>query len=116
MNLPVHIVTLLIKVQPPAPTSLTVPSPIQKLLLSLRVTGRFHDVGAFAADIANLSRIVTLHDMNLILQTTGKEPARSAGALLLTLDATARTYRYLDPNEAADQEERRRAAAKGAKK
>ena len=87
-----------------------------ELPISLRVTGRFHDVGAFAADIANLSRIVTLHDMNLNLQAATKEPSRSTGSLVLTLDATARTYRYLDPNESANQDERRKAAAKGAKK
>lgn len=83
--------------------------------ISLRVTGKYHDVGAFAADIANLSRIVTLHDMNLSAQAGGGV-SRTASSVTLTLDATARTYRYLDPNESADQDARRKAAAKGAKK
>ena len=36
-----------------------------ELPISIRVTGRYHDIGSFAADIANLSRIVTLHNMNI---------------------------------------------------
>ncbi len=42
-----------------------------ELPISIRVSGRYHDIGAFAADIANLSRIVTLHNLTL---TSGKEP------------------------------------------
>ena len=60
-----------------------------KLPIALRVTGRFHDMGAFASDIANLSRIVTLN--NLVIGS-GKEGA-------LTMDVTAKTFRYLDINE-----------------
>lgn len=62
-----------------------------ELPISLRVSGRYHDVGAFAADVANLSRIVTLHDMSI-------EGNRS-GSDVLVMDATARTYRYLDTTE-----------------
>lgn len=87
-----------------------------ELPIAVKVTGKFHDVGAFTADIANLSRIVTLHDMNLSAQVAGKEPGRGSASMVLTLEATARTYRYLDPNESAAQEERRKSAAKGAKK
>ena len=80
-----------------------------ELPISIRVTGRYHDIGAFAADVANLSRIVTLHNM-VITNAGGKDAAG-----LLGMDATARTYRYLDPNEVTAQ---RQAAAKaaGAKK
>jgi len=80
-----------------------------ELPISIRVTGRYHDIGAFAADVANLSRIVTLHNM-VITGAGGKDAAG-----LLGMDATARTYRYLDPNEVTAQ---RQAAAKaaGAKK
>jgi type IV pilus assembly protein PilO len=80
-----------------------------ELPISIRVTGRYHDIGAFAADVANLSRIVTLHNM-VITYAAGKDAAG-----LLGMDATARTYRYLDPNEVTAQ---RQAAAKaaGAKK
>jgi type IV pilus assembly protein PilO len=87
-----------------------------ELPISLKVTGRYHDIGAFSADIANLSRIVTLHDLNLSVQLGTREPGRNAGAALLTLEVSARTYRYLDPNESAGQEARRREAAKGSKK
>ncbi|MBE0473939.1 type 4a pilus biogenesis protein PilO [Rhodoferax sp.] len=60
-----------------------------ELPIALRVTGRYHDMGAFAADIANLSRIVTLN--NLVI-TSAKEGA-------LTMNVTAKTFRYLDVNE-----------------
>lgn len=62
-----------------------------ELPISLRVSGRYHDVGAFAADVANLSRIVTLHDISI-------EGNRSGGDVLV-MEATARTYRYLDTTE-----------------
>jgi type IV pilus assembly protein PilO len=62
-----------------------------ELPISIRVTGRYHDIGAFAADVANLSRIVTLHNMNI----SGSKETNGA----LAMDATARTYRYLDPAE-----------------
>ena len=62
-----------------------------ELPISIRVSGRYHDMGAFAGDIANLSRIVTLHNMNISTApgTTGA----------LAMEATARTYRYLDQTE-----------------
>jgi type IV pilus assembly protein PilO len=63
-----------------------------ELPIAIRVTGRFHDIGAFAADIAALSRIVTLH--NLSISPDGK----SAGGGL-SMEALARTYRYLDKTE-----------------
>jgi type IV pilus assembly protein PilO len=64
-----------------------------ELPIALRVTGRFHDIGAFAADVANLSRIVTLNNIAIV-------PARDGA---LTMDATARTFRYLDADEIAAQ-------------
>ncbi len=64
------------------------------LPIALRVTGRFHDIGAFTADVANLSRIVTLH--NLTLSPIAKDTSGN-----LTMDAVARTYRYLDSEELA---------------
>ena len=71
-----------------------------ELPISLRVTGRYHDIGNFAADVANLSRIVTLHNIAI----SGSKD--SSG--LLSMEATARTYRYLDANEVNEQ----KAAAK----
>lgn len=75
-----------------------------ELPIAVRVTGRYHDMGAFAADIANLSRIVTLNNIGIAPQKDG----------VLVMDATARTYRYLDEEEQAAQ--KRAAAAAGAKK
>ena len=63
-----------------------------ELPISIRVTGRFHDIGAFAADIAALSRIVTLH--NLAITADSKSTAGG-----LSMEAVARTYRYLDKTE-----------------
>jgi type IV pilus assembly protein PilO len=77
-----------------------------ELPIDIRITGNYHDIGAFTADIANLPRIVTLNNLTL---STGKD-----GALLL--EAVAKTFRYLDPEEVAAQ---RKAAAdkkKAAKK
>jgi type IV pilus assembly protein PilO len=76
-----------------------------ELPIALKVSGRYHDVGAFAADVANLSRIVTLHNLSIAPAAT-REPRETGG--LLSMEATARTYRYLDPAEVAEQ---RRAAA-----
>ena len=80
-----------------------------ELPIAIKISGRYHDMGAFAADIANLSRIVTLHNLNIT------SPTRDASGAL-SMEATARTYRYLDQNEL---EEIKRNAAKakvGAKK
>ncbi len=63
-----------------------------ELPIAIKVSGRYHDMGAFAADVANLSRIVTLHNISI---TTA--PKESPGALVM--EATARTYRYLDQAE-----------------
>jgi type IV pilus assembly protein PilO len=60
-----------------------------ELPITLKVTGRYHDVGAFASDIANLSRIVTLNNLSI--------SPRGDGALVL--DSTAKTFRYLDADE-----------------
>ena len=78
-----------------------------ELPISLRVSGRYHDIGAFAADVSNLSRIVTLHNLSVI-SPTGKEAGGN-----LVMEATARTYRYLDQAELADQ---KKAASKAVKK
>ena len=76
-----------------------------ELPIAVRVTGRYHDIGAFAADIANLSRIVTLNNLTLT-------PAKEG---VLTLDTTAKTFRYLDNEEVALQR-KTAAPAKGDKK
>jgi type IV pilus assembly protein PilO len=76
-----------------------------ELPISVKVSGRYHDLGAFASDIANLPRIVTLNNLNI----------QSTKDLTLTLDATAKTFRYFDEDEMASQR-RARDAAKAAKK
>jgi type IV pilus assembly protein PilO len=91
------------------PGSVAVKDYYAELPIAVKVSGRYHDIGAFAADVANLSRIVTLHD--LTIATPGRE-----GAGLLSMDATARTYRYLDQSEVAAQAAQKKAAAGGAKK
>lgn len=76
-----------------------------ELPISVRVSGKYHDVGAFAADIANLSRIVTLNNLTLVPGKDGN----------LVLDTTAKTFRYLDGEEIALQR-KAAAPAAGAKK
>ena len=75
-----------------------------ELPIAVKVTGRYHDIGAFASDIANLSRIVTLNNL-----TVGA-PTRDGS---LAMEATAKTFRYLDADEVDKQ---RKAAGPGAKK
>lgn len=76
-----------------------------ELPIAVRVTGTYHDIGLFAADIANLSRIVTLNNLTLT-------PIKDREGVL-TLDGTAKTFRYLDQEEVAAQQ--RAATPKGAK-
>lgn len=63
-----------------------------ELPIAVRVTGKYHDMGAFASDIAHLSRIVTLNNLSIA-------PAAKDSGGNLTMDATARTFRYLDLEE-----------------
>ena len=79
-----------------------------ELPIAIRVTGRYHDIGAFAADVANLSRIVTLHNMSIV----GTKDATG----VLAMDATARTYRYLDSSELEQIRKNAEKAKAGAKK
>ena len=72
-----------------------------ELPITIRVTGNYHDLGAFASDIGRLSRIVTLNDIALSAAKDG-----------LTLDATAKTFRYLDEAEISAQKKKPAAGAK----
>ena len=65
-----------------------------ELPIAIRVAGQYHDMGDFASDIAHLSRIVTLDNMAI---NPGKDG-------VLTMDVTARTFRYLDADEIAAQQ------------
>lgn len=80
-----------------------------ELPVSVRVTGNYHDIGAFASDVAQLPRIVTLQDIEI---TPGKDRQ-------LILNATAKTFRYLDDEEIAEHkremaEKNKQKKAKGA--
>lgn len=71
-----------------------------ELPITVKVAGRYHDIGLFAADIANLSRIVTLNNLSVT-------PVKEKDGVL-TMDCTAKTFRYLDQSEI----EQQKAAAK----
>jgi len=60
-----------------------------ELPIQIKLIGNYHDVGAFASDVSQLSRIVTLNNLALVLDKDG----------MLVMDATARTFRYLDEDE-----------------
>ena len=81
-----------------------------ELPIAIRVTGRYHDIGAFSADIANLSRIVTLHNINI--SALGGRDATGQ----LAMEATARTYRYLDTAELEEIRRKSEKSKPGAKK
>ena len=87
------------------PGSVSVRDYYAELPITIRVSGRYHDIGAFAADVANLSRIVTLHELSIA-------GVQREGGGSLSMDAIARTYRYLDATEVAAQ---KKPAAPGAK-
>jgi type IV pilus assembly protein PilO len=74
-----------------------------ELPIAIKVSGRYHDIGAFASDIANLSRIVTLNNLTISPKGDGT----------LVLDSTAKTFRYLDKDEVAAQS---KANGKGSKR
>ena len=86
------------------PGSVNVKEYYAELPIAVHVTGNYHDLGAFASDIANLSRIVTLNDMVI-----GVTPSGALG-----MDTTAKTFRYLDQEEVAAS--RKAAAPKGGAK
>jgi type IV pilus assembly protein PilO len=77
-----------------------------ELPITIKVSGNYHDIGAFASDIGKLSRIVTLE--NIALGAAGKGGG-------LALDATAKTFRYLDDEELAQQRRAATATKKGKK-
>lgn len=70
-----------------------------ELPITIRVSGRYHDIGAFAGDVANLSRIVTLHNLTISGSPSSGAQGVNQGLGNLSMDATARTYRYLDSSE-----------------
>ena len=77
-----------------------------ELPIQVKVTGNYHDMGAFASDVGQLSRIVTLNDVKIEAQKDGN----------LGMEAIARTFRYLDEQEVAAQRKAAAAAKKAAKR
>lgn len=75
------------------PGSISVRAYYAELPISVRVTGRYHDIGSFASDVAHLSRIVTLNNLTITPSAAG----------VLSMTATARTFRYLDTEEVTAQ-------------
>jgi type IV pilus assembly protein PilO len=73
-----------------------------ELPIAVKVTGNYHDMGAFASDVAQLPRIVTLNDLAI---------TNNQGTL--TMDAVAKTFRYLDEDEIAKQKKAAAAKDKG---
>jgi type IV pilus assembly protein PilO len=73
--------------------------------ITIKVSGSYHDLGAFTSDVAQLSRIVTIHDANINSDAKGG----------LIMDAVVKTYRYLDVEEQTAQAQKNKAAAPGAK-
>jgi type IV pilus assembly protein PilO len=73
-----------------------------ELPIQVKVTGTYHDMGAFAADVGQLPRIVTLNDISIEAGKDGN----------LSMDATARTFRYLDEGEVAAQRKATKGPAK----
>jgi type IV pilus assembly protein PilO len=76
-----------------------------ELPVSIKVTGQYHDLGAFASDVAKMPRIVLLTDLKL-------EPPKDG---VLTMEAIAKTYRYLDEEEVAKQRQSTKAKKPGGK-
>ncbi len=78
-----------------------------ELPVDLRVTGTYNDIGAFASDVAQMPRIVTLNDISIV--------NRDSKDMVLTMDAVAKTFRYLDDDEVAAQRKAKDAQKAGKK-
>ncbi|NOT16113.1 MAG: type 4a pilus biogenesis protein PilO [Methylotenera sp.] len=94
-----------------------------ELPIKIKVIGEYHNFGAFSTDISKLSRIVTLNDISVTSGSTkgakgNAKDAKAASGSGLILEATAKTYRYLDSEELAAKRkaEKDKAGAKKAKK
>ena len=81
-----------------------------ELPITIKVTGTFHEFGKFVSDVASLPRIVTLHDFSIFPVKDNVTKQES-----LVMEATAKTYRYLDEEEIAANEKAKAEASKGGK-
>ena len=80
-----------------------------ELPVTVRLTGNYHDLGAFAGDIGRLSRIVTLNSISIASNQQAKDGS-------LVMDAVTKTFRYLDDEELAAKKKAEKKATKGKKK
>jgi type IV pilus assembly protein PilO len=87
------------------PNAVSVKEYYAELPFKINISGNYHDIGTFVADVAKLSRIVTLNNLSMKMKDD-----------VITLDAIAKTFRYLDPEEIALQAEEKKKKAKEAKK
>lgn len=94
----------LFKPQPETPVEFYAELPIQ-----IKVRGTYHEFGNFVSGVAALPRIVTLHDYTI-------QPGKGKDKDILTMEAIAKTYRYLDESEIAAEQNRKRKKAKPGKK
>ena len=85
------------------PGAVTAKDYYAELPIDIKVTGSYHDIGSFASDIANLPRIVTLNNLQILDE-------KSSGRL--TMNAIAKTFRYLDEQEIDAQRQAKASAAK----
>ena len=76
------------------PGQATVKEYYAELPITIKITGSYHDIGQFASDVAHLPRIVTLNDISI---------SSDQKSSTLTLDAVAKTFRYLDQEEISAQ-------------
>ncbi len=86
------------------PGQVTVRDYYAELPINVRLIGNYHDIAAFTSDIASLPRIVTLNNLSIAMPANASTP--------LTLEAIAKTFRYLDPEEVAVQRKAVKAVAK----
>jgi len=92
------------------PGSVVVKDYYAELPIDIQMIANYHDLGQFVSDIAKLPRIITLNNLSFSVSTDAKKPG-------IVLDGTAKTYRYLDPEEVASQQElKKKEKDKGAKK
>ncbi len=88
------------------PGQVQVKSYYAELPIAIKVQGSYNDLAAFTADVAKLSRIVTINDIGIT------SPAGAAAGARLTMDATAKTFRYLDADEVAAQQKAQKPGGK----
>ncbi len=72
--------------------------------IQVKVKGTYHDIGAFATDVSKLSRIVTLNNLNIMPMNKDTKDG------LLSMEAVAQTYRYLDASEVASRNAQKNAS------